>query len=571
MRSWARQPQLPVGVDRSNPLAAGLVDVGVLSRGPRTLMRRSLPTLGGTMPIFTALNGAVGLNQLSNESLTWGTSAPDNWHRFDGPFSWMTVMYQGGTTANGRRLVSNLNVVGGFALQSNASNYEFRVGDGSTIITCVGNVATVGKHVILGVFDGTNLNLYVDGVLRGQQACSASNGSTATSLTMGGQGLAFHHQLWAMWSRPLGAGEAFALSQDPYQLLRPVRPGVRASTSTPTSVACALGVGVATGKTATVAAKTNVAAALGVGAGLGRSASIALQTHVAAAVGAAVGSGRTAAVSMHTTIPAAVGHATAVGSSATVTLGTHIAAQAGVAVGQGRQAVVALHTNVSAAAGAAVSNGLGASVQIRGSIACGVGIVTAAGSLASISATMKIEAQTGIAVASGAAAVVALRTGVAGHVANATADGLQAGIVLTTHIHTGVGVASGVGSAAGVMLQTSVAGNVGAATAQGRQADIGSGSSGASPAQVWAYELSDGVSAGVMLQAVYAAVASPIEGTFTMADLLRIMAAIAAGKSSIATLGAGAARVEFRAVDDSAVRVVGEMAGSERAGVTLTP
>lgn len=94
---------------------------------------------------------------------------------------------------------------------------------------------------------------------------------------------------------------------------------------------------------------------------------------------------------------------------------------------------------------------------------------------------------------------------------------------------------------------------------------------GASAAQVWAYVLPNGLSAGTMLQAIYAAVVSPIEGAFTMAELLRIIAAVQAGKSSITTLGAGAARVEFRAVDDSAVRVVGEMAGSSRTDVTLTP
>ena len=95
--------------------------------------------------------------------------------------------------------------------------------------------------------------------------------------------------------------------------------------------------------------------------------------------------------------------------------------------------------------------------------------------------------------------------------------------------------------------------------------------SGASAAQVWAYVLPNGLSAGTMLQQIHAAVVGEIEGTFTLVDLLRIIAAVQAGKSSITTLGAGAARVEFRAVDDSAMRVVGEMTGSARTDVTLTP
>jgi hypothetical protein len=94
---------------------------------------------------------------------------------------------------------------------------------------------------------------------------------------------------------------------------------------------------------------------------------------------------------------------------------------------------------------------------------------------------------------------------------------------------------------------------------------------GASAAAVWAYVLPNGQSAGAMLQAIYAAVTQPIEGTFTMPDLIRIIAAVQAGKSSIASLGAGAAHVEFRAVDDSEVRVAADMAGSERTTIVLTP
>lgn len=523
------------------------------------------------MPIFTALNGAMGLNQLSNESLTWGTSAPDNWHRFDGQFSFASVFYQGGTTANGRRLVSNLNTVGGFALQSNASNYEFRVGDGSTIITCVGNVATVGKHVLVGVFDGANLNLYVDGTLRGQQACSASNGSTATSLTMGGQGLAFHHQMWAMWSRALGAGEAFALSQDPYQLLVPRRRRVWAVLSVPTSIAGAVGTASGVGSTATVARHTAVNAAVGAGVGAGSTATVARHTAVSASVGAASGAGRTATVALHTAVPATTGHAAGAAPVAVVTLSAHIAAQLGTAAGAGNSAVVALHTAVTAAAGVAIGEGASSSVSVHGSIAANVGMAAAVGSTAQMSVTMQVDAQVGAAAASGAAAVVALRVNIAGHTANATAQGMAAGIVLTTRVQAGAGVASGAGPAAVVALHTPIIGSVAAAMASGKIAEIGSGAGGASAAQVWAYVLPNGLSAGETLRQIHAAVVGEIEGSFTMADLLRIMAAVQAGKSSISSLGAGAARVEFRAVDDSEVRVVGEMTGSERAGVTLTP
>lgn len=96
-------------------------------------------------------------------------------------------------------------------------------------------------------------------------------------------------------------------------------------------------------------------------------------------------------------------------------------------------------------------------------------------------------------------------------------------------------------------------------------------SSGASAAQVWAYVLPNGFSAGEMLMDIHTALTGAIEGAFTMPDLIRIIAAVQAGKSSITAFGGGAAHVEFRAVDDSEVRVAAEMAGSERTDVTLTP
>lgn len=61
----------------------------------------------------------------------------------------------------------------------------------------------------------------------------------------------------------------------------------------------------------------------------------------------------------------------------------------------------------------------------------------------------------------------------------------------------------------------------------------------------------------------------PIEGAYTAADLFRLMAAVLAGKSTIMDLGAGAATVTFKAIDDSDMRVTAQMAGSVRTNVTL--
>ena len=62
-----------------------------------------------------------------------------------------------------------------------------------------------------------------------------------------------------------------------------------------------------------------------------------------------------------------------------------------------------------------------------------------------------------------------------------------------------------------------------------------------------------------------------MQGAYTAADALRILLAVAAGRTSINALGGGAAVVEFQAVDDSGVVVSATMDGSERTAVTLTP
>lgn len=110
--------------------------------------------------------------------------------------------------------------------------------------------------------------------------------------------------------------------------------------------------------------------------------------------------------------------------------------------------------------------------------------------------------------------------------------------------------------------------------------EAGPAGTGASAAQVWAYVLSNGKTAGQNLVEINAGIATllarncfdeQIQGTFTAADVLRILAAVAAGESRITALGSGAANVQFDAIDGSGVVVDADMQGSERTGVTLTP
>lgn len=59
-----------------------------------------------------------------------------------------------------------------------------------------------------------------------------------------------------------------------------------------------------------------------------------------------------------------------------------------------------------------------------------------------------------------------------------------------------------------------------------------------------------------------------IESGYTAAEILRLLAAYAAGKTTVDDLGGGFATVTFRDLGDTKDRIVGDMAGSERTDVT---
>lgn len=60
-----------------------------------------------------------------------------------------------------------------------------------------------------------------------------------------------------------------------------------------------------------------------------------------------------------------------------------------------------------------------------------------------------------------------------------------------------------------------------------------------------------------------------IEGTYTAADLMRILASVASGKTTITDNGNNTATVIFRDLNDTLDRVVVEMEGSERKNIEL--
>lgn len=110
--------------------------------------------------------------------------------------------------------------------------------------------------------------------------------------------------------------------------------------------------------------------------------------------------------------------------------------------------------------------------------------------------------------------------------------------------------------------------------------DAAAGAGGASAAAVWGFVLGNGKTAGETLVELHSAAlailakettAEHVAGGFSVGDILRILAAVAVGKTTITSPGAGSAFVTFRSIDDALDVVEATMSGSERVSVTLDP
>lgn len=102
---------------------------------------------------------------------------------------------------------------------------------------------------------------------------------------------------------------------------------------------------------------------------------------------------------------------------------------------------------------------------------------------------------------------------------------------------------------------------------------VGSDGFGGCPTvtEIWNHQLPNGETARHALMEASQMLNAQIQGPYTMADVLRILAAVAAGKTTIVDLGSGAATVTFQAIDESGPVVVADMQGSERLSLALTP
>lgn len=276
----------------------------------------------------------------------------------------------------------------------------------------------------------------------------------------------------------------------------------------------------------------------------------------ALAAGAYAIGGEPAAITAARPATADTGQYAVAGLAASIVVARAAAISAGAYTIDGRPAAVSAARLGAADAGAYAIAGLPAQLAVVGTAGASLGVYSISGAPALVATT---------ALAHNGAYVI---------------DGAAALTHRAVPIDAGVYAIGGQPASFAAFLATTALPGSYAIAGLPAQIRVGTSSGGyASAADVWSYVLANGKTAeqnmvenNTMLSMLLAGGAwgAAIEGSYTAADLLRICAAVLAGRSRITSLGNGRAHVEFDAVGGADLRVAAEMNGSERQAVALT-
>ena len=226
-----------------------------------------------------------------------------------------------------------------------------------------------------------------------------------------------------------------------------------------------------------------------------------------ATTGNAVAAGVTGVAGVAATINGVVGNATAAGITGTVSVDLSIAGVVGNAVAAGVTGAPAVGISIDGVVGNAVAAGVsgvpGVSIEIAGTV--GNAVAAGVAGLAEVGGSISIDGVVGNAVAAGVAGSPGVAITITGNVGNAVAAGVSGLAAIGILIDGVVGNATAAGVTGGLSLDIVVVGVVGNAAAAGVTGAVSlSGGSGADPADVWAYELAPGVSAGQYVTEIHA-------------------------------------------------------------------
>lgn len=346
-RIWTRQPQVNVGIDKSNPLSRNLTCAwstgGRVWYGPESSTYR---------PRTVGDSDSVGLHGLSRKGFTVASGTSPAGRLPDGAF---------GTATSGTRIaLVKFGAVSGqknfftgdansMQVRTNTAALEF-VKDSVAVSFSVASAVSANEHFALGASYGSINKLYKNGVLIGSSSSNLVTTQSAASF-VGHDGAGANDwtdgELFflAAWDRQLSDGEVLEISRNPWQIFQPVKRSIFTGFS--------------------VGGGLNVTATLGTADASGYTAAVDLQNSITATLGTAAASGYDATVDRQLGVSATLATASASGYDASITFGNDLSviASLGLASADGYQASVNLQNDITATLGTAAASGYDATVS----------------------------------------------------------------------------------------------------------------------------------------------------------------------------------------------------------------
>lgn len=227
---WARQPQQAVGIDWSNPITRGLVDVIDMTGKPRSVILGTPATTFGTAPSYSAATAkglavdtrsAFGGVYFSRSDGKYATAAQT--HIAVAEFTAASAYYAGyfaTATSDG--------ATNSFSLQSTGGGSDALVYPGGTFATGAESALFNTGINVVGLSGSGTFNLYKNGKLVSSGSSTPASQSTSRLVVFGersansGYATKGRSVLHLFYNRHLSATEHAIIAENPWQIFKPI-------------------------------------------------------------------------------------------------------------------------------------------------------------------------------------------------------------------------------------------------------------------------------------------------------------------------------------------------------------
>ena len=417
---WTQQPQQACKIDWSNPITQGLaIAVMPNANGAREL---TLSTPSAKVGSSSNSVGSRGVASIGSGGANYFTFTDYDKYDLVGPITVIAVVdgisgvVSGGYLSKGPIDTANTPFFfgrsGSIISLSRGGASDYQRFNTTNVVTapdapCVFGVTQNG---VLG--SGATCNYYLNGVTPGSSAGGGMGNTVAAANALPVRFAGTNEKVYLAlaFNRVLSGAEIKSLSDNPWQIFKPIPRRIFApvSASGGATITTNLGTATASGLTATLTQASTLIATQGTATASGLSATLAQAFTLQANRGTATASGAQATIAQAATISANLGTATASGFAADVQSAGNvtISANIGIATASGRQANIGDSVTVSASRGTATAAGYTAALEIAFTLAANRGTAQATGKTATIYASDVISASMGQGIASGYAALI---------------------------------------------------------------------------------------------------------------------------------------------------------------------